>query len=118
MRVEEVDREDEAHRQERLVAVDDDRHVEHPSGQNAGEECRVPQEEPAAPDDRDAPEHRPVVELLPVGPAVEGRPRPVTGPRRAWDSPWPQPVCAYLSGRPVRASPRKLTMTIPCRMRW
>src|SRR3972149_4832810 len=41
--VEEVDREDEGYRQERLVAVDEDGHVEDPAGQVAREEGREPE---------------------------------------------------------------------------
>jgi hypothetical protein len=74
MRVEEVDREDESGRQQRLVRMDDGRHVDEPTGQEIREELGEPQDQAAEPDHADAPEHGEVVELLPVSPA------PVTGP--------------------------------------
>ena len=73
--VEEVHREQEHDRQERLLAVEDGGDVEHPARQELARQGRQPHHQAADADDRDAPERRPVVELLPVGPAVEHRPR-------------------------------------------
>ena len=74
--VEEVNREDEADRQQPFLAVDQQRDVEPRPGQEPGEELREPQDQPGAADDAHAPEHRPVVELLPVGEVIETGPRP------------------------------------------
>ncbi len=74
--VEEVNGEDEPDGQQCLLAVDQHRDVERPAGHETGEEGREPEEQPRGADDRHAPEHRPVVELLPVGEMIELRPRP------------------------------------------
>ena len=75
MRVEEVDREDEAGRQQCLVGVNDQRDVDDPAGQEAREEFGEPHDQAGSADDGNAPEHGEVVKLLPVGPAVKLRPR-------------------------------------------
>ena len=49
MRVEEVDREDEAGREQRLVGVEDKRDVDHPAGEEAGEEPGEPHHEARGP---------------------------------------------------------------------
>ena len=71
--VEEVHGEQEARRQHRFLAVEDGGDVEHPARQVGRGEALHPQHGAAAADDGDAPERRPVVELLPIGPAVELR---------------------------------------------
>ena len=73
--VEEVDREQESGGEHRFLAVRDHGDVEHPAGQERRGDVGEPEHESAQADDGDAPERRPVVELLPVGPAVEPRPR-------------------------------------------
>ncbi len=75
VRVEEVEQEDEARGEQGLVAVDDVGRVQRPARQEPGEEVREPQHQARDADHADAPEHREVVELLPVRPAVERRPR-------------------------------------------
>ncbi len=75
VRVEEVEQEDEARGQQRLVAVDDVGRVERPARQELREEVREPQHQARDADHRDAPEHRQVVELLPVREPVELRTR-------------------------------------------
>src|ERR1035437_4716557 len=59
--------------QHRFLAVEDGGEVEHPAGQIGSRQALHPQHGAAAADDGNAPERRPVVELLPVGPAVELR---------------------------------------------
>src|SRR6266542_391031 len=73
--IEEVEREDEADGEERLVTVHDDGQVERPAGKEVREERGEPEQEPRGADDRDPPDHRPVVELFPLGPGGEAAPR-------------------------------------------
>ena len=75
--VEEMEGEDEARGEQRLVGVEDEGDVDHPAGQEAGEELREPHDQAGGADDEDAPEYGEIVEALPVGPAVELRPRPL-----------------------------------------
>ena len=74
VRIEEVHREDEAHRQQRLVTVDHGGHVDEPARDDVREQLREPEDQAGAADDEDAPEDREVVELLPVGVATVARP--------------------------------------------
>src|SRR5581483_525757 len=71
MRVEEMDGEDEASREQRLVRVDDKGDVDEPAGEEPGEEYREPHEQAGGADDGHAPEHGEVIEFLPIGPAAE-----------------------------------------------
>src|SRR5450759_2683993 len=71
--VEEMDREDEAGSQERLVGVDDGGNVEGPAGQEQPEELGEPEHQAGSADGEHTPEDRDEVEFLPVGPALEGR---------------------------------------------
>src|SRR6516162_1750208 len=71
--VEEMYREQEAGCQHRFLSVEDRRNVEHPARQVRGGKTLEPEHGAAATDDSDAPEWRPVVELLPIGPTVELR---------------------------------------------
>ena len=73
MRVEEMDGEDEAGRQQRLVGMEDERDVDRPARQEAREEFREPHDQPGEADDGHAPEHGEVIKLLPIRPAVELR---------------------------------------------
>ncbi len=73
--VEEVHGEDERHRQQRLVAVDDRGHVDRPARHQVGEQLRKPQHQTGRADHGDPPEDGEVVELLPVGVAAVIRPR-------------------------------------------
>ena len=74
MRVEEVDREDEPGRQQRLVRVDDRGHVDEPPRQHIGEQLGEPKNEPTETDHADTPENGEIIELLPVGPTTVLRP--------------------------------------------
>src|SRR6516225_3126426 len=71
--VEEVHGEQESGRQHRLLAVEDRRNIEHPARQVRSGQTLEPEHGAAAADDGNAPERRPVVELLPIGPTVELR---------------------------------------------
>ena len=71
--IKEVHGEQEPGGQHRFLAVEDGGEVEHPAGQIRSCQTLHPQHCAAAADDGNAPERRPVVELLPVGPAVELR---------------------------------------------
>ena len=71
--IEEVHGEQESGGQDRFLAVEDGGDVEDPAGQVGGRQAFHPQHGAAAADDGNAPERRPVVEFLPVGPAVELR---------------------------------------------
>ena len=51
--------------------MQDERDVDGPAGQEAGEKFREPHDETGKSDDRHAPEHREVIKLLPIRPAVE-----------------------------------------------
>ncbi len=73
--VEEMHGEQEHHREERFFTMEDGRDVEDPSRQEGAEETGQPHDQAAHPDDGDTPERCPVVELLPIGPAVELRTR-------------------------------------------
>src|ERR1039458_8586939 len=56
--------------------MEDRGHVEYPARQELGGYRRGPEHHAAGDDEGDERYRRPVVELLPVGPAVEQRPRP------------------------------------------
>src|SRR3546814_16950445 len=55
--------------------MEDRRDVEDPTRQIGGDGVRNPHHQTADTDDGDTPERCPVIELLPVGPAIERRPR-------------------------------------------
>src|SRR5450759_2793240 len=69
--VEEVHAEQEPGGQHRFLAVENGGDVEYPARQVGGGQPLEPQHGAAGADDGNAPERRPVVEFLPVGPAVE-----------------------------------------------
>jgi hypothetical protein len=73
MHVEEVEGKDEARREQRFIAVHDQRHIDHPPRQEAREKGREPHDQPRRANDANAPKNRHVVKFLPVGPAVELR---------------------------------------------
>ena len=73
MGVEEVHGEDEAGGQQGFVGVDDEGDVDDPAGQEGGEELREPHDHAGNANGKHAPEHREVVELFPIRPAVELR---------------------------------------------
>src|SRR6266545_480149 len=70
----EVHDEEEQDRERRLLAVDDEGGGDEPGRRVGREEGREPEDEPGADHHDDAPEHRPVVELLEVHEAVVPRP--------------------------------------------
>src|SRR6266568_1091771 len=70
----EVHHEQEDDREGRLLAVDDERGRDDPGGRVGREERREPEDEAGPDHHHDAPEHRPVVELLEVHEPVELRP--------------------------------------------
>ena len=74
MHVEEVHGEQEHGGQQRLLGMEDGGDVEHPARHDDGRLGGEEQDQAGEADDRGTPERRPVVELLPVGPAVEVRP--------------------------------------------
>ena len=57
-----------------LIGVDDEGEIEHPPGDQLRKAGRAPQGQPAEAHDRDAPEHRPVLELLHEVEVPEARP--------------------------------------------
>ena len=71
--VDEVNGEDEQDGEQAFFAVNHERRVQRPAGKEAREEGREPHGVAGEADDDHAPEHRPVVELLPVGIALELR---------------------------------------------
>src|ERR1035441_8994171 len=73
VRVEEVNREDEAGGQQSFVRVNDQGNIDDPAGHEPGEEGGEPHDQAGGTNDGNAPEHGEVIELLPVGPAVELR---------------------------------------------
>src|ERR1035437_4166824 len=66
VRVEEVNREDEAGGQQGFIRVNDQGDVDNPTGHEAGEERGEPHDQAGSADDGDAPEDGEVIKLLPV----------------------------------------------------
>jgi len=73
MGVEEVEGKDEPGRQQRLVGVNDHGDIDNPAWHEFGKEQGEPHDQAGGPDHGNAPEDGEVVELLPIGPAVELR---------------------------------------------
>ena len=73
MSIKEMDGEDEAGGEQGFVRMNDERKVDHPAGHEPGEKGRKPHEHAGDADDQHAPEHREIVELLPIRPAIELR---------------------------------------------
>ena len=73
--VEEMHGEQEHRGEEGFFAMHQRADVEHPARQVLRRDMREGQHQTTPADDVDTPEHRPVIELLIVGPAIEFRPR-------------------------------------------
>src|ERR1035437_2593069 len=73
VRVDKVNGEDKQDREQRFLAVDHKHSVQRPAGQKSREERRKPHRVARESNDDHAPEHRPVIELLPVCVAIELR---------------------------------------------
>src|SRR3989338_2855420 len=69
--VEKMDGKDKPRGQQSLFPVNNQGHVEDPTGEKCGKKARKPEHKAGGPDDRHTPEDRPIIELLPVGKATE-----------------------------------------------
>ena len=90
-------------------------------GHDPREERREPEHEARAADDAHAPEHGPVVELLPVGEAVEARPRPqAEEPPHVGDTGRRRRAAAASSTSGPHSTPKSLLTKsrLPIRARW
>ena len=71
MRVHEMDGEDKQDGEQPFFAVDHQYRIQRPSREEVRKERREPHRVARETDDHHSPEHRPVIELLPVGIALE-----------------------------------------------
>lgn len=78
MAIEEVEGEDESGGEQCLVAVDDMRHVDDPTRNDAADADWEPHYQARQANHRDAPKDRHVIELLPVRETIEGGARTFT----------------------------------------
>src|ERR1035437_68479 len=69
--IKKVDNEDEPDGQQSFLTVNQERDIENVAGHEAGKERPEPHHVAGGTDNRHSPEHRPIVELLPVGKVVE-----------------------------------------------